>query len=306
MMSASAGLKEFGDGDAALFNGNIMHELDSQEDFESEFNRLLCGDSICSAQSTNLTPNPSLYDPLDDLNLSIADPNNYLTDFFASPPETLKGSVKFVEDPLSTHLNFSNSIEEKDIKKIAGPKRGRPKNLTFTSVHYDKTTVSSSKLRKRFNEKDLDRSVNTSNNKSELIYRQRRSDSDYYSPSWIKGRGVDREGLCPLCDPSVWFKIKQSAYWYHLNFYHGISATTGKPYNHPISYKFANTDSGASRVEGHCGQCLQWIFLSSDFMGNPNSESVEDSLSFTTWYKHAQKCHYRTRNFEIPDDFCGN
>lgn len=304
MTSTAAGLKEFGDGDAALFNGSVLQDINSQEDFEVEFHRLLCDETSNSKDNINyITP----YDP-EQLHfheqvdaLSILEQNSSLLDYFASPPDTLKqsgnDSMKFVEDPLSTHMNAN-----KPTKNTLDPrscKRGRPKTLRFTTMQYGKT-IENTKHHRKFKGIEPDIPVRA----SELKYRNRQSDSDYYSPTWIRGRGAEREGLCPRCDPSVWFKIKQSAYWYHLNFYHGISAATGKPYTHPISYRFARGDTGTSRVEGHCGKCLQWIFLSNEFEGEHTTESVEWSLCFTTWYKHAQKCHQRTHNFQIPDELC--
>ena len=44
-------------------------------------------------------------------------------------------------------------------------------------------------------------------------FQQRRFLGDLYTPSWIRGRGNSREGLCSLCNPPVWFRMKQSAYW---------------------------------------------------------------------------------------------
>lgn len=300
MTSTAAGLKEFGDGDAALFNGNILLDLNSQEDFETEFHRLLTegGPFVIPAASDDQEFLHYSGEFRMDANATSV---NSLTDFFASPPDTMKHEgpgdpVKFVEDPLSTHLNSAKKTSK--TSSDSKTKRGRPPLLRFTAVEYEKTTINTKKPRKTQNLQS-----NQYIQSAELKYRHRRSENDCYSPSWIRGRGCEREGLCPLCEPPVWFKIKQSAYWYHLNFYHGISASSGKPYNHPISYRFAKNENDSSRVEGHCGNCLQWIFLSSDFDGEQSTESVEDKMSFTTWYKHAQKCHYRSRDFQIPEEF---
>ena len=71
---------------------------------------------------------------------------------------------------------------------------------------------------------------------------KRHSPQDLYSPTVVRGGGYLKEGLCPLCSTPTWFKIKQSAYWYHMNFTHGISAMTGLPYEMPSninSFPFA-------------------------------------------------------------------
>lgn len=48
----------------------------------------------------------------------------------------------------------------------------------------------------------------------EAMMQAKRFDGDLYTPIWTRGRGNDREGLCMLCEPPRWFKMKQSAYWY--------------------------------------------------------------------------------------------
>ena len=44
-------------------------------------------------------------------------------------------------------------------------------------------------------------------------FQTKRFPGDLYTPTWIRGRGNSREGLCSLCVPPVWFRMKQSAYW---------------------------------------------------------------------------------------------
>lgn len=276
------GLKEFGDGDAALFNCNhvidefVDKNFKENEEFEDEFHRLL-------TENTNTLQ----------LNLSSFDSNN-TEDLYSTPPdfmkfETTMQSVKFEEDPLSAILNIEQQQQQQHEEKEKVKKRGRPPTIKFKATSIPNPPV-----------KVVKSIVPETNlvHQQKLELRERRSDEDFYSPIWIRGRGVDREGLCPLCDPSRWFKIKQSAYWYHMNFYHGISATTGKPYKRPISYRMT-PNHNFTRVEGHCGHCLQWILLATDHK-NETKTNLEDNFSYTSWYKHAQKCHYRTKEFKIP------
>ena len=297
-MSATAGLKEFADGDTALFNGSLMINLNSEEDFEAEFRRLLTEDGVLSTDGTftedfNTTPALLQADSSDDFYASSS------VDTMTTTITSISPTMKFEEDPLSAILNKQQPPKPMEIKK----KRGRPSNLKFKSMEYfEEQSRLQSSLKILKPREDYKNSATVI--PSQLHMRDRRSEDDKYSPVWIRGRGVDREGLCPLCNPSVWLKIKQSAYWYHMNFYHGISAATGRPYKHPINYRFSYDEKSCKRVvEGHCGTCLQWIHLAADFEGIESTESIEEHLHFTVWYKHAQKCHYRAKEFQIPSYF---
>ena len=53
-----------------------------------------------------------------------------------------------------------------------------------------------------------------------------RFDGDLYTAEWIRGEGSDRAGWCGFC--SSWHRMKDSAFWYHMHYSHGISYTTGK------------------------------------------------------------------------------
>lgn len=124
---------------------------------------------------------------------------------------------------------------------------------------------------------------------------KRRFEGDAYSPRAVRGKGTSKEGMCPVCDHEVWFKIKQSAYWYHMNFTHGISAVTCKPYSRPIEYRRLKAtypeDNGTSimEIEGLCSACEQWVMIAVRAW----SARVEpfDTLNHSSWFKHAQKCH---------------
>ena len=296
------GLKEFANGDAALFNGNqlideiVDVEKDSRDEFEDEFHRLLTESSSFQIDSSIIN------------NLSSFNSNT--DDFYPTPPDIMRfeatiqhdvadnNVVKFEEDPLSAILN----TEQIQMPQARSKKRGRPPLIKFKpTAEYIISKPVSSKVNSSSTPQFSNVPLLAQQN---LELRERRSSDDCYSPVWIRGRGVDREGLCPLCDPPHWFKIKQSAYWYHMNFYHGISAATGKPYKRPINYRLtANGISSAlassNKVEGHCGNCLQWILLATEFKGSDQSD-LEENVSFSAWYKHAQKCHYRTKEFIIP------
>ncbi|CAG8590226.1 12231_t:CDS:2, partial [Acaulospora morrowiae] len=83
-----------------------------------------------------------------------------------------------------------------------------------------------------------------------------RFDGDMYTPRWVRGVGKSKEGLCPHCEPSRWLKTKISAYWYHLNYQHGISSITGRPFTQPTAERI-NKKTGMK--EAMCHKCNKWI-----------------------------------------------
>lgn len=121
--------------------------------------------------------------------------------------------------------------------------------------------------------------------------RKKRHPEDMYTPRWVRGSGGSREGYCELCHPGVWLKIKQSAYWYHMNFIHGISAATGKPYDPPRDFRESAVLGPAGRtvlqVEGRCDACLTWVILGQHELGSIPEETHYVNAS---WWRHQQKC----------------
>ncbi|KAJ1730686.1 hypothetical protein LPJ61_002886, partial [Coemansia biformis] len=101
-----------------------------------------------------------------------------------------------------------------------------------------------------------------------------RTPDDMYTPRWIRGIGKGKEGLCPVCFDSgalIWRRMKCSAYWYHLNYFHGVSALTGRPFPAPL---------------GLCGVCGEWVFTDS-------SRKVAINVPEIYWWKHIQACTKR-------------
>lgn len=123
---------------------------------------------------------------------------------------------------------------------------------------------------------------------ADLESRPKRFQGDLYTPCWVRGRGVNREGYCELCSPGQWFRIKQSAYWYHLNFYHGVSAATGRPWDPPVAYRERGLVGNREvELQGKCATCDCWITLGSYSKGALKSES---DLVGPVWWRHVQKC----------------
>ncbi|CAO3645309.1 unnamed protein product [Cunninghamella blakesleeana] len=103
-----------------------------------------------------------------------------------------------------------------------------------------------------------------------------RFEGDMYTPKWVRFNGQAKEGLCDTCQPGRWLQLKNSAYWYHKQFYHGISSVSGAEFVQPIETRWVDQDL----VEGLCHQCHQWVAVSN--VKRKNS---------VLWFRHAHKCH---------------
>ncbi|CAO0794043.1 unnamed protein product [Mucor circinelloides] len=99
---------------------------------------------------------------------------------------------------------------------------------------------------------------------------------DKYTPAWVRYNGQSKEGLCDTCKPGKWLQLKNSAYWYHKQFFHGISSVSGKEFVQPLETRWVDQDL----VEGLCHQCHTWVAVSN--VKRKNS---------VLWYRHAHKCH---------------
>ncbi|KAI8098961.1 uncharacterized protein BX664DRAFT_381599 [Halteromyces radiatus] len=103
-----------------------------------------------------------------------------------------------------------------------------------------------------------------------------RFEGDMYTPKWVRYNGQSKEGLCDTCQPGRWLQLKNSAYWYHKQFYHGISSVSGAEFVQPVETRWVDQDL----VEGLCHQCHQWVAVSN--VKRKNS---------VLWFRHAHKCH---------------
>ncbi|KAI8905085.1 hypothetical protein EDD86DRAFT_194151 [Gorgonomyces haynaldii] len=98
-----------------------------------------------------------------------------------------------------------------------------------------------------------------------------RFQDDMYTPEWVRYAGPLKQGLCEQCTPPKWLQLRNSAYWYHKLFFHGISATTGKPFTSPQNVRIVWT-IGPNKpgeqvchvylhVEGYCFNCCKYLVL---------------------------------------------
>ncbi|KAG2127602.1 uncharacterized protein EDB93DRAFT_201986 [Suillus bovinus] len=133
-----------------------------------------------------------------------------------------------------------------------------------------------------------------------------RDPRDLYTPRFVKGIGRSKIGLCPICVESplrggrgqkIWLSTKFSAFNYHMQFAHGVSATTGRPFSPPLSYRTSSRRNTlklerSEILEGKCHKCKKWVPV----------ESIKDcevKVKELFWWKHAATCH---RGSQVPGD----
>lgn len=107
-----------------------------------------------------------------------------------------------------------------------------------------------------------------------------RFEGDLYTPTYVRGDGPTRAGWCAQC--SSWLTLKDSAYWYHMHFAHGISCATGKHLPGPIRYRAtAGAARGVEDAEWLCGGCGRWVLI------------VTGEKGRTAWWRHAYRCNFK-------------
>ncbi|KAI9268440.1 hypothetical protein EDC94DRAFT_514494 [Helicostylum pulchrum] len=104
-----------------------------------------------------------------------------------------------------------------------------------------------------------------------------RYEGDNYTPKWVRYTGHLKEGYCDSCNPGKWLQLKNSAYWYHKQFYHGISSVSGKSFMKPLEQRMGKGDM----IEGLCHQCHRFV---------PACNGKKKN-NYMLWYRHAHKCH---------------
>lgn len=131
------------------------------------------------------------------------------------------------------------------------------------------------------------------------VIKQAVDGSNMYKPRFVRGQGETREGLCEYCNPGTWHRLKQSSYWYHMNFQHGISSVTGTLYENPVDTRKTSYWTKKSKkqqgnqgslqinyVQGFCDSCNKWVDITQE-----NNTDADGNLRLTNWYRHAHKCH---------------
>lgn len=112
---------------------------------------------------------------------------------------------------------------------------------------------------------------------------KRRGQLDLYTPVYIRGEGMSREGWCRFCSPGCWLNLKTSQYLYHLQNAHGICQITGQVCTPPLQLRIYH--DGSQVTDGLCGTCHQWITIG----------TARRRRNFSSWFEHARKCHRKDR-----------
>jgi hypothetical protein len=94
---------------------------------------------------------------------------------------------------------------------------------------------------------------------------------DLYFKRLVRYEERSEMAACLLCRPVTWFDVKKGLYKRHMQYAHGISPCTGRPFALP-----AVIETG--RV--CCGVCQRWIDLCDE----------EDKDARLKWWYHAARC----------------
>lgn len=114
------------------------------------------------------------------------------------------------------------------------------------------------------------------------------SSQDLYTPRWVRYTGHRKEGFCESCKPGKWLQLKNSAYWYHKQFFHGISSVTGARFRDPIERRVRK-----NMIEGLCHQCHQFIPMGRQGKMHPRHHQQPSVL----WYRHAHKVRAKVYHY---------
>ncbi|GAA6041418.1 hypothetical protein JCM8097_005241 [Rhodosporidiobolus ruineniae] len=119
-----------------------------------------------------------------------------------------------------------------------------------------------------------------------MPYEQKlRFEEDQYTPKWVRFEKTNKEGWCALCPGGgKWLQLKNSAFWYHRQFIHGVSSSSGHYFLPPLELR-QEGDNG--RVLGLCHSCAEWHPYQSSSKGGSSSSAKPPSQ----WFHHAHKCH---------------
>ncbi|KAF9260367.1 hypothetical protein L218DRAFT_823487, partial [Marasmius fiardii PR-910] len=129
-------------------------------------------------------------------------------------------------------------------------------------------------------------------------YNPPKSAFDLYTPRFVKGKGREKVGLCPICiedaerggeGKALWLAMKFSAYNYHMQYMHGISAASALPFLPPLAFRISRRPRALKTEktvikEGKCHQCQKWIPVE-------GVKDMEVKVKEIFWWKHAATCH---------------
>ncbi|GAA5884040.1 hypothetical protein JCM6882_002112 [Rhodosporidiobolus microsporus] len=123
----------------------------------------------------------------------------------------------------------------------------------------------------------------------EPVEQKLRFEEDQYTPAWVRFEKTKKEGWCALCPgDGKWLQLKNSAYWYHRQFIHGVSSSSGHYFLPPLELR---KEGENGRVIGLCHGCAEWHPYQSSGKNNNSSGRVGNDRPPSQWFHHAHKCH---------------
>ncbi|KAG6860983.1 hypothetical protein C0995_005219 [Termitomyces sp. Mi166 len=157
-------------------------------------------------------------------------------------------------------------------------------------------------------------------------YNPPRSPLDLYTPRFVRGKGATKHGLCPICiEPRarggssrrLWLAMKFSAFkCYHMQYYHGISAATQRPFSPPLAFRITPRPNPAKHErtsirEAKCHKCARWVPVEGIKDVEPkvrcllppssSSRVTPPQVKELFWWKHAAACHGHS-SIDAPHD----
>ncbi|KAF8487671.1 hypothetical protein JB92DRAFT_2569999, partial [Gautieria morchelliformis] len=137
-----------------------------------------------------------------------------------------------------------------------------------------------------------------------------RDPRDLYTPRYTKGSGNKKIALCPICYEDAtrggegrqeWNHTKTSQHNYHMQYYHGVSATRCAPFSPPVAQRTVpvarpQSNEKSEILQGRCHNCKQWIPLEGCKIGDLKVKEL-------FWWKHAAGCHKESTISGEADNF---
>ncbi|KAJ2497879.1 hypothetical protein GGH96_004757 [Coemansia sp. RSA 1972] len=220
------------------------------------------------AQSLSMATHPPMHYPQHTRSLSLSHVDHSMMPIPASLQMSPMNAVSANRHPALGYFYDSFSAPSAD-EFVSAP-------MPIPSI--PGVTVSPATKPRRVSVPDLTPTIEEKRIGSKALPRRQkvRFGEDLYTPTWVRGQGQQKEGFCDTCTPGKWLQLKNSAFWYHKQFLHGISSVSGRPFIRPVQVRHFDADI----IEGLCHQCQQWVPIA-------NSKRRNSVL----WFRHAHKCH---------------